>query len=459
MTQNKKLNFKIGLLAILTLLVFGIGCFLAYTTNANKVYADYEDLSGDTIVNFNQLSLNINISISFASGGNSEAGFYYQNGSTSSGDFASSNMGFSNLDSSHKYYYKMLITDYSSNVSHMRLYFNSYARTLFLYPEGNGTYYGIVTGLSSYDLPRLYKTDTNAATFTLTWQFIDLSLMYGVGNEPSLAQCQEIFTAEYYFYNTGTTLTLNGVDAYQEGVSDTLASLNYTIAATDSYNNLSAFTYNGTIGGISDRYTQTTLPYQVVVCWSYVSFAFNATVSAGTTMHLTGYFASYGTSTDEVLLGVLNNDILVNVATVDVSDYEVTTTGFKYVDIYFSLPYNADSLIFYCSNTANPYFVLGDLELTFVIADYSTFYSQAYNTGYDKGFVAGVSKGETIGYSNGIAAAENATFQSLFAAIIDAPVNVIASSLDFDLLGINLKTFFFSLFTIALVITIVRIFI
>lgn len=47
-------------------------------------------------------------------------------------------------------------------------------------------------------------------------QFVDLTQMFGAGNEPTLEQCREIFANEYYPYNAGT-LTSADVSAVQVG--------------------------------------------------------------------------------------------------------------------------------------------------------------------------------------------------------------------------------------------------
>lgn len=63
------------------------------------------------------------------------------------------------------------------------------------------------------------KSGLTTGTYTLKPQLIDLTIMYGTGNEPTLQQCKEIFTSYYYPYNTGSVLNLNYIDGYNEGMA------------------------------------------------------------------------------------------------------------------------------------------------------------------------------------------------------------------------------------------------
>lgn len=81
------------------------------------------------------------------------------------------------------------------------------------------------------------------------------------------------------------------------------------------------------------------------------------------------------------------------------------------------------------------------------------------NGNYNQGFKDGQVQGEQIGYVNGYNSAINNgsnNFLGLFSAVLDAPVNVISQTLDFDLLGFNLKDFFFSMVSIAVILFILR---
>lgn len=75
-------------------------------------------------------------------------------------------------------------------------------------------------------------------------------------------------------------------------------------------------------------------------------------------------------------------------------------------------------------------------------------YDNGYNTGYDDG--------KYVGKNEGIAQANDYSFISLFGALFDAPVTMLMGLLEFEFLGINLWAFVTSLFTLALVLFIVK---
>lgn len=117
------------------------------------------------------------------------------------------------------------------------------------------------------------------------------------------------------------------------------------------------------------------------------------------------------------------------------------------------------------SNWTNTYY-LGNVDLG------SFSYNEGYEAGRDSGFNDGFNKGEfegfesgysqgktegyNSGYSAGVADSNEFTFNSLISAVFDAPIATISGMLDFTILGVNIKQFVFSLFSICLVIALVR---
>lgn len=73
---------------------------------------------------------------------------------------------------------------------------------------------------------------------------------------------------------------------------------------------------------------------------------------------------------------------------------------------------------------------------------YDSYYNSRYNNGYADGFNAG--------------AADRYSFFSLISAAIDVPLNAGLNLLNFEFLGFNMKGFFLSLFTVALILTVIR---
>lgn len=98
--------------------------------------------------------------------------------------------------------------------------------------------------------------------------------------------------------------------------------------------------------------------------------------------------------------------------------------------------------------------------------------SQQYKSGYDAGHIAGYSEGEqygyrngnTIGYNQGYSVGYNAglneqdvySFSNLIGSVVDVPVQTFMNLFNFELLGVNLASFFTGLLTLAFIICIVR---
>ena len=87
-------------------------------------------------------------------------------------------------------------------------------------------------------------------------------------------------------------------------------------------------------------------------------------------------------------------------------------------------------------------------------------FTDGFNKGSSEGFESGYSQGKTegynSGYSAGVADSNEYTFNSLISAVFDAPITAIGGMLDFTILGVNIKQFVFSLFSICLVIALIR---
>lgn len=102
-------------------------------------------------------------------------------------------------------------------------------------------------------------------------------------------------------------------------------------------------------------------------------------------------------------------------------------------------------------------------ELNAEIRDITAGNQNAYNSGYSAGFEDGATATSQDAYNQGYADAVadgegGGNFRSLIGALIDVPVNAITSLLDWNLLGINLKEFFFSILSVIVVIKIAMLF-
>lgn len=114
---------------------------------------------------------------------------------------------------------------------------------------------------------------------------------------------------------------------------------------------------------------------------------------------------------------------------------------------------------------------LGD-SYNFTAINYDGFQA-GYNKGYEDGFddgqnaidltyayqqgkEVGFQEGEDLGFIKGVAEANEYSFTGLISAVIDVPLQTFTGLFNFELLGINLATFFYSLFTVMLVLIVVK---
>ncbi len=88
---------------------------------------------------------------------------------------------------------------------------------------------------------------------------------------------------------------------------------------------------------------------------------------------------------------------------------------------------------------------------------YSLGYSEGNTAGYNAGYTAGDSVGYNRGYDVGVNTTNTYSFTNLISAVLDAPINAFTSLFNFEILGVNLSSFLLALFTIAVVLTVVKI--
>lgn len=111
--------------------------------------------------------------------------------------------------------------------------------------------------------------------------------------------------------------------------------------------------------------------------------------------------------------------------------------------------------------TSRTYFLTGDISS-------NDYYQQGYQVGYDSGinngkqlgynsgYSVGYSDGEVIGYNNGVNATNQYSFANLLTAVVEAPVNVFISLLDFNIMGYNLLSLVVGLLSLAVIVVIIK---
>lgn len=117
-------------------------------------------------------------------------------------------------------------------------------------------------------------------------------------------------------------------------------------------------------------------------------------------------------------------------------------------------------------------FLFGGENAQFITSMPDNAYSNAYNKGYtdglassnkidyNKGYEQGLKDGEAYAkdywYNQGAISTNENSFFSLITAVVDAPIQVLRKTLEFEILGVDMSKFFFSLMTLSIVLVVVR---
>lgn len=314
------------ILAISILLILSIIIFIPN----HNVYAEYNELNENTLVNFNQLFNNTISRSNYNTITITKDNLtYYIKGYFNEWTL---NLGFNegspsiNLISGHKYYLDFNLNVLSGPTPELRIfasdssYFN------------NGNEEQIINMISSKTCSiGLYvnnsiNSSSNPYNFSSTPVLIDLTYMFGEGNEPNLSQCKEYFITNYP-YNTGTQMPFskNYLQGYTDGSQSVYDSLSITLntysigANSQTYANntiergelyfdqqYSAYAFNGVIAinllGQVDRGTNINIDFELIIpslqgenttIWESFPLYFAYVDSNNNLVNITGIKANY----------------------------------------------------------------------------------------------------------------------------------------------------------------------
>ena len=456
MVKNKLLIVSILLVLIAALFVIPV----------------FAEVNYDSLVNFNQYSKFNKYVISGTTGADS-----YLNHNTD--NFA---LTFNNT---HKYCLMGYFDNINNNnATQFTLFFNTYT---IVHSLTTTTNYFILDSINNFDFARIFTTNPNSTfNISVTINLIDLTQMFGAGNEPTLDECKNLFPT-YYPYNEGEVISFLSFDSYNKGVQSVYDSLSYSLNASSSYNGFdSSYSISYGVGNIIGSTTLAALNYPVypsthgeyILQPTYYQLIVNkfgrmnlgAKINQGSNVKVSGLLSRYNlNSATKVHVGVLSyqNDFI--------SIYSIHLPALpenklvNYINFSFNvqMPIDTDSLFFYIDglnvNSSTTYFYLGDIQVETKDLNTQFLIDQSYNNGYNLGFNQGsessYNNGYNAGYNKGLENANQNTFLTLFTSVIEAPVNAVLSIFDFEVLGYNLKGFFVGLFSMALLLAIIRLFI
>lgn len=134
------------------------------------------------------------------------------------------------------------------------------------------------------------------------------------------------------------------------------------------------------------------------------------------------------------------------------------TTGYRF-NICFPLNTIVTTLRNYSDNLLIPYRCYDFTDLSDDVK-----YERGYQQGladnqkniYNQGYLAGRTIGYGEGHSAGVNDSNTYTFTGLIGAVLNVPVSVFNSLLDYNLLGVNLKSFALSIFSVCVILFIIR---
>lgn len=359
-------------------------------------------------------------------------------------------------------YINNTISSYFGNSMPVGLYFiriNSNINTSILFVYSGGAYYSksITIGENAFIIN--LENNINAIQFNNSITYtglnaINLTQMYGAGNEPTIEQCKETFIATYNYTNNNV-ISNNDFNSYNNGYKDALNSFDYKLNTSQTYNSFeSGDVIEYPSASIIGSTTSTSLIYPVykpsnpeyilqptyyqVNVNKYGRLRLGTEIDKGADVNIKGMVSgNYNmglNTTSKINICILDyQNNLVVLKTIDLPSYtgnkQINYTNFE---VNFTLSSNTESLYFTCDNlstsTTNTYFYLGDIEISTKILNTSQLIENSYNTGYDTGY----SNGYDIGYNNGINTKGESVWQNSMAFIKNIFVNI------FDIFSIEI---------------------
>lgn len=434
--MNNEKKEKLFINIVLALFILGIiFCFTLYPILCDTVSA--EPLTENSVLNFNQLVLNENINRTYPK--------------LSVVPISKTDLNIVN----HKFY-----LHFDKNTAGIVAigYNNGSSNVDLAAPSSTGSFDYIFTS-SKVVYFSVYSTVDNL--HLINFNIVDLTQCFGAGNEPStVEEFKSYFVNDSYSYTLSSLISLGTQDAYNKGVNDTLTNLSYSFTAVDSYNRITSanviinnVSYNSTL----DKTTLATDFVSLGVPGStqngVLYFPFSTTLNAGDTISLSGYYgyAVFGSGSHSVDIVVVNGD---SFSKIDTSTKTGSTINdLKHIEnLNYTLPFSCSG-IYFISKGAGVY--VSNFTVSVQVLNFQSLINDAYDAGK-----ASRDSDITIAFENGrrqgLTESNPYTFNALFGAVFDAPIQALTGLLDFNILGVNMKGLYLSLFTLALIIFVIK---
>lgn len=365
---------------------------------ASSVFAEgLDDISSDTIVNFNQLiNPANNISQQYYTYNNGIYNFTNYNG------WINTNGPF-NVINGHKYFIHS-----KSNTDVSRISFtNNIDYGMFNHVAN---YIDILTPNQTKD-NMLLLVNPSGVECSITLYLIDLTQMFGetVANTITIEQCEQYFTADYYPYNSGMPIpfSVDYMNGYVNGVNDTLNNFQYILnndTVQVSMQDVNFGNYYGEVTKYSNYVRASGISGKFPCCY----LPFISPIPQGAHFKIHGQFThNDGNGTIPIVIAYLQETQLITLAS------QRVTGGYANAYTYeFDSPANINGLYFYLNDDeSGASITIYNTTVEVLNVDYAAIlYSAAENAraqieknylprnpGYEAIFAAGYQKGQTDG--------------------------------------------------------------
>lgn len=467
--MTKILNNKYLLLGIICVLAVSIVC--AFIAGFRETaHADYtEDIlnNPEAIVNFNQLVANNLV-----------------NGYTFPAEY--NIICQYNFVTNHKIYINFNVVN-NNNVLYEMRFHNSdgtIRQNVFngFISSGVET---IITLNNNYVDLRIYAASNGLSTNNI--KVIDLTQMFGAGNEPNLQQCKDLFVSDYYAYNIGTPVSFNSINAYVDGVNSVLSGQSIHYSREYVAQNMQAIRFNDITGDYSLDINSSypTQPRYLYTINDHVQITFASIITAGQNFKFKFWLcrAEYNDITP-LEIGYFIQSNFYPLITINAT---AQFDNLQYYELDLIAPVDMNAIVL---NIPHNYALtdpdyqwysvyMADIELTYILQDATALLRNAQDYGYNQakqqyetilntysgsngsgnsGYMSIYYEGYQAGQNASVSAARKKTytFTAFLGALFDVPVSTIKSLLDFNFLGFNLKNFVFSLLTLSIVFALIK---
>lgn len=386
-----------------------------------------------------------------------------------------------NFSLNHRYYARMSFSASKSCVVRFDVF--NYGYGSFNYSDvDNFSTFDIIVSSSSVSSGDMFF-GVNSGVFvsgdSVHWSnifIIDLTLMFGSGNEPTIDECRSLFPSDYYVYNLGTPLTMNGVESYNNGYNDALSAYDYVVTSSFFSQTAYGIDFNGYRPAVTNRYNSDDFTNALRFS-GYMVLPFGQTLASSVVLECSLVVFDVDNRFTSLDVGILYGGQYLMLYSIDNPNDDPADNS--PVEFTITLPYASDGLVLFSNNSEGPsiqdtYSILvTDINVSYRYYNPQNDINNIYNSGFEAGYSDGSHAGYNKGYAAGLADGTNNdyTFLGLLSSVVQAPVTVLVGEFDsatgervggllnFEFLGYNMSTLLMSLFSIGIVICVVRLFV